>query len=367
MLSLLEKSSWFHDNFDTNSLMELGSGGFGSVFTALSLKGNKKLAIKVLKPDPLNDIKDMLNEVSLIVSLKKCKNVIQIKDTFTDTSKGQVMFSMELGDGSLDQFIKNFHNKRLKPTLLPQILADCLDALIFAADRSISHLDIKPANIIYFKTDDRTRKKGLQTDTIDDKSLIFKISDWGGGIMRANKTKMHSSNFGFTMGYAANEILNNSAFNGNKADVFSLGMSLLACCGIPYSEFKHLSSFPKATSYYRELEELLDTLDNGYNEIKVLLKEMIKYDFEERIGLEELRERILSLNDNENFVCSSKLPVKDIRKKEENKIPNVIVQNKYSCNIKIILIRKKSVRGIHLASISLISFMKNFNYFISFC
>ena len=102
MLSLLEKSYWFKNNFESDSLMELGSGGFGSVFTTVSLKTNKKLAIKVLKPDPSSDIKDMLNEVSLIVSLKKCQHVIQIEDTCIDTVKGQVMFSMELGDGSLE-------------------------------------------------------------------------------------------------------------------------------------------------------------------------------------------------------------------------------------------------------------------------
>ena len=87
------------------------------------------------------------------------------------------MFSMELGHGSLEHYIKNSPNKRIKSDLLPQIIADCLDALIFAADRSISHLDIKPANIIYFKTDNRKRIKGLQIETITEESLIFKVSD----------------------------------------------------------------------------------------------------------------------------------------------------------------------------------------------
>ena len=232
------------------------------------------------------------------------------------------MFSMELGDGSLEHYIKNSPNKRIKPDLLPQILADCLDALIFAADRSISHLDIKPANIIYFKTDNRKRIKGLQIDTITDESLIFKVSDWGGGLMRANKTKKHSSIVGFTMGYAAKEIINDSAFNGNKADVFSLGMTLIACCGVPYSEFKHLSSFPKATNYYRELEELFDTMDNSYSsEIKVLIKEMIKYEFEERIGLEELRQRINnSMNAKIGFDFCQKSSVQEKIRKEQNVI-----------------------------------------------
>lgn len=207
-------------------------------------------------------------ETNLIISLKNCQNVVQIVDSLNDTTTGQTIFSMELGDGSLDDFIKRSPEQRIKPTLLLQIMADCLEALIFATNRGICHLDLKPANIIYFKTENRKLIKGLQTNHIVDPSLVFKISDWGRGMLKNNKTKIHSSSLGLTMGYAANEILNNSAFNENKADVFSLGMSLLACCGIPYAEFKHLSSIQKSKSFDRDFDELFDSMDHSILKLK---------------------------------------------------------------------------------------------------
>lgn len=306
------KSQWFCKNFDINTAKLIGSGGFGLVFSAQSLKSEKHSAIKFLKVSPNQDIKEMMNEVFLISSLKKCNNVIQIEDVYMDTIKGQIqiekifadiidiqiIFSMELGDGALDNYVNNSAGNKLKPHLVLQILFDCLNALIYASERNFSHSCIKPTNIIYFQVKNRRLIEGLQKDFIADETLIFKLSDWGLGQMRPNSTLEHSNLSAYSFGYVPPEILNNKPFNGNKADVFSLGMSLLLCCGIPFMEFKHLSGMSNQKKYERDLTELLDLLDEDYQILKPLLTQMLMYDMKERWDLKKLKDSCDTVNAN---------------------------------------------------------------------
>lgn len=124
------------------------------------------------KKSPEDEMKQMTNEIWIMISLSDSNNVIKIDEFFADTPKKQVMFSMELGTGSLTQLIKHMQGKIHYPLLL-QLIMDCLAGLEYASERSIAHMDIKPENILYFEGIKRQAFKDLQTDIVQNDNIIL--------------------------------------------------------------------------------------------------------------------------------------------------------------------------------------------------
>ena len=298
----IAENKWLLENFDPNSIKEIGSGGFGCVFSAKSLKMSKDRAIKVLKMSPEYEMKQMTNEILIMISLSSSNNVIKIDEFFADTPKKQIMFSMELGNGSLAQLIKTMQGKVHYPLLL-QLIMDCLTGLEYAFERNFAHMDIKPENILYFEGVNRRTFKNLQTDIVQNDKIIFKLSDWGGGLIRSDVTREVTC-YSYTRGYGAPEIMSDDvgSFNPGKTDIFAFGMTILNCCGIPVKQFKHLSSFPDAKKFDKELNELLISIDEEYDNIKIIIKKMLAYNPAERIGLKDLKKQIKIIINGGNIV-----------------------------------------------------------------
>lgn len=288
----ISENKWLYENFDPSSIKQIGSGGFGYVFSAKSLKMGKERAIKFLKISPEYEMKQMINEIMIMIFLSNNNNIIKIDELFTDTLKRQVAFSMELGTGSLAQMIKNGGGKVDYPLLL-QLIMDCLNGLEYAFDHNFAHMDIKSENILYFEGVNRQTFNDLQVDIVQNDKMIFKLSDWGGGLIKSDITREVSC-YSYTRGYGAPEIMNDDlvAFNPGKADIFAFGMTILNCCGIPLKDFRHLSSFPDAKKFEKELDELLNSIDEEYDDIKMIIKKMLAYNSDERIGLKDLYKQI---------------------------------------------------------------------------
>lgn len=307
VMSSLQDSPWFCSNFDSSSLRPLGKGGSGFVFSAQSKNKNKASAIKVLNLSPQDDMKIMLKEVSILSVLEGCPNILKMEDIYMDSTKRQLIFSMELADGSLLDFIK-LKNGSLNPTLIFQISLDCIEALLYAQKENFAHMDIKPANILYFLGVNRNKYEALQSDIVErsHQQVLFKISDWGAGLEWANKTRKITSYF-ITPGYCAPELElmdedENQAINPSKADMFSFGLTILNCCGVPIKKLKHLNVSQNENRFNKDLEEILDSLDRQYSKIKVILKAMLTYDAKKRITLQNLKELIILIH-QQVFTC----------------------------------------------------------------
>lgn len=284
------QNSWLSSNFEKHSIKQIGAGGFGCVFSATSLKTNGEIAIKVLKVSPKDDMKQMMNEVMIMISLNGCSNIIRIDDLFADTVKRQVLFAMELGKSSLGDLIQRA-NGNISCHLILQIIMDCINGLEYASNRGFAHMDIKPENIIYFDGISRKNYPDLQKNAVEDDNKIFKLSDWGGGLLRASMTTEVDTCYSYSPGYAAPEIINDDIelFNPSKVDIFAFGMTLLYCCGVPLKNFRHLSVLTDAKKYERDLNEIIDSLDPSYCKLKLILTKMLSYNPEERIGLASLQ------------------------------------------------------------------------------
>lgn len=151
--SVAEPSSGSRDALIGRKLQEyviesrLGVGGMGVVYKAVQPMIGKHVAIKVLRPDVVQDPRDMdrLLEEARVVSSIKHRGIINIFGAGT-LDDGRHYLIMELLEGeSLEQLMAREGIIPAGDTVL--ILEQTLSALAAAHEAGIVHRDLKPANI----------------------------------------------------------------------------------------------------------------------------------------------------------------------------------------------------------------------------
>jgi serine/threonine-protein kinase len=130
---------------------KLGVGGMGVVYKAVHPMIGKHVAIKVLRPDVVQDPRDMdrLLEEARVVSSIKNRGIINIFGAGT-LEDGRHYLIMELLEGeSLEQLMAR--EGKVNPGDAVLILEQTLSALAAAHEAGIVHRDLKPANIFLVK------------------------------------------------------------------------------------------------------------------------------------------------------------------------------------------------------------------------
>ena len=211
---------------------ELGSGGFGAVWHCIRRqkddKGNVSIDIYACK---IIDIKTfmlrntlheavtkMLREANIIKDLNhdnivKVEQVFHIHDQMTGFPMVRTLFFMTLCDGDLNGLLKQKSNKKLTENEAKRVMCDVCQGLKYLHDHHIIHFDIKPANILY-KIDSITGQ------------LCFKLSDFGLAKRFADAdTKISTA--GGTDRFKAPELNRKGQSDAKKADIFSLGSTLI--------------------------------------------------------------------------------------------------------------------------------------------
>lgn len=132
-------------------LEPLGSGGMARVYRAYHPQLNRYVAIKVLRPDLLED--DAFNgrfhrEAQAVAALRH-PNIVQVYDF--DTQDDLTYMIMELLPG--DTLHARLSQYRIRSEHMPygemvRILLDLLAGLDYAHQQGMIHRDIKPANIL---------------------------------------------------------------------------------------------------------------------------------------------------------------------------------------------------------------------------
>ncbi|MFN0180976.1 MAG: protein kinase domain-containing protein [Gemmatimonadales bacterium] len=125
---------------------ELGAGGMATVYLAQDLKHDRKVAVKVLRPDLAAALgpERFLREVKIAANLQH-PHVLPLYDS--GQVHGFLFYVMPFVDGV------SLREKLVKEGELPipdavRILRDVADAMAYAHSRGVVHRDIKPENIM---------------------------------------------------------------------------------------------------------------------------------------------------------------------------------------------------------------------------
>ncbi len=192
-------------------LSEIGRGGMGIVYQALSPDDNKIVAIKQLvltniDPSKEGEFRDRFKREAATAKRLNHPNIVTVFDV--DTTGSNFFYVMEYLDGhSLRRYLE-IKGGRLSARDFWPILAQVTEGLSFAHTMNVVHRDVKPDNIFILK--DGT----------------VKITDFG--IARvADFEETHLTRTGVMMGtlaYVSPEQLQDAKNVDHRADIFSLGV-----------------------------------------------------------------------------------------------------------------------------------------------
>jgi serine/threonine protein kinase len=185
-------------------------GGMGAVYSAVQTSLQRKVAIKILPPELVDDegfMERFQQEAHMLARLQH-PHIVAVYD-FGITQSGHHFIVMEYVEGvSLLEIIRK---EKPSATRALNITAQVCEALSYAHERGIIHRDIKPSNIL-----------------IDERGLV-RVADFGlakNSLLQGPTTAQHTKGFLGTAGYVAPEQRQKGVTPDHKADIFSLGVTL---------------------------------------------------------------------------------------------------------------------------------------------
>jgi serine/threonine protein kinase len=192
----------------------IGQGAMGIVYEATDITLRRRVAVKLVHPDFLNDAEKRLRfgREAYAVSRLQSKHVTQVLE-ISELDDGTPYFVMELLEGrTLDQVIEQDGPAAIDVAL--DWMLQALDAVSEAHMAGLVHRDLKPANLYLVQRKDR--------------SAIVKVLDFGlVKDMAADAVKLTVT--GSTMGspaYMAPEQVNVDTVIDARTDVWAIGITL---------------------------------------------------------------------------------------------------------------------------------------------
>jgi len=192
------------DKYKVNKI--LGYGTHSIVFLAEDLQHNKeKVAVKLLNQNVLTDeLADSFISLSTKITESNLTNVIKILDY--GVYNGHIYIVLEYANGG-DFASKLKQKERMDEAEVIKMMLDISQAFISMENNNITHLDIKPENIL------------ITTEN------IHKLTDFGIIKEETNATMSIKSEIWSTASYAPPEIFLEQNKVSIKSDIYSLGVT----------------------------------------------------------------------------------------------------------------------------------------------
>lgn len=295
------------NNYDFEILQKIGAGSYGTVYKTKLIseaedkffKRNREYALKIILDQGEKGIKS-LRELDILAKFRH-PHLVHSPLIFckTEGTTTQIDVLMELADADLYSIInKSFYSLDNRIENLYQL---CL-GLKFLHDNNYLHLDIKPLNILLFKTG---------------KKYTAKLSDFGLSILTENGQKYYPNSL-ITINYRSPDILAGERIYTDKDDIWSLGITFLEILSGGRSLFGHFARedfvIQKVLDVFLQklsdknrintLNEMITILDPAIKKIAVTtLDEMLELDPTKRSNIDKvlsspLFEKFAPIGDN---------------------------------------------------------------------
>jgi len=148
-------------------------GGMGEVYLAEDLTLSRQVAIKVMKAEPVlyPDAQNSKDAARLFQREMRAISMLDHAHILTLLEAGEQRISHDnitymvmpyCPEGSLADWIRRYHStKPLSPNEVAQVLQQAADALQYAHDQQILHLDVKPSNFLVRRQQDPSQLPNL--------------------------------------------------------------------------------------------------------------------------------------------------------------------------------------------------------------
>ncbi|KAF4519166.1 hypothetical protein B566_EDAN008229, partial [Ephemera danica] len=185
---------------------KIGSGSYATVYKAFKKSGPREVvAIKCVEKTKLSTatIDNLITEISLLKKIKH-PNIVEMKDFLWDSTHIHIVMEYCAG-GDLSTYI---HKKRqLSEKLCQRFLQQLASALQYLRLQNVSHMDLKPQNLL------------LSSPC----KPVLKVGDFG--FAQTMKASDHGSSLRGSPLYMAPEILLAKSYDA-KVDLWSVGVIL---------------------------------------------------------------------------------------------------------------------------------------------
>jgi|GEM_PF-1919064 serine/threonine protein kinase len=205
--------------FKVIEFVSRNSGSQGSVYKAINPDNNTEVAIKVIGNSfqsysqslisalvGEDDMEQLRREAGILHTLDH-PNIVKLLETGYDPEYGTYLIMEWISGGNIQSILDWYNVKKLSISLASKIIIKILEALEAAHKSGITHLDIKPHNILITEDED------------------VKLSDFG--IAGNSKDKILAGRG--TEGYMAPEQQDPNRINlvGPTSDIYSVGILLV--------------------------------------------------------------------------------------------------------------------------------------------
>ncbi|KAF2884020.1 hypothetical protein ILUMI_22138 [Ignelater luminosus] len=270
---------------------KVGVGSFSVVYKAVTKTASKDIvAIKCVEKryQKKSFADNIVKEISLLKFLKH-EYIVRLIDFLWDP-KHIFIITEYCNEGDLSQFIRKKH--KLAESLVKTFMQQLALALKFLHGHGICHMDLKPQNILL----------------ISKPSLKLKIADFGlSQIISSDNAEQ--SRYAGSLLYMAPEKLLNQQFDA-RVDLWSVGIIMYECLfGRPPYLNLNTKGIIDLMSKRTPIE--LPVNANITKKCEGLLRALLKYDPNERIGFEEFFDHefidLIHVATPENYVTAVKL------------------------------------------------------------
>jgi serine/threonine-protein kinase len=192
----------------------LGVGGMGEVYRATNVSLGRKVAIKLLSPEYVNnedDVNRFLREARAAAAVRHT-NVVDVLDVAREDNGTPFIVQELLSGEDLERYLRS-RGGRLGPSESLEIMIPVADAVAAAHAQKVVHRDLKPANI--FLARDRNQ-------------IVPKVLDFGAALFPtiAERSAKEARMLIGTPHYMAPEQIVDKTAVDSRSDVWALGVIL---------------------------------------------------------------------------------------------------------------------------------------------